>query len=156
MREDSYCFREMRIEDIPEIVNIEKELFSRPWSHQAFSEAMRQDTLFIVVLNRNTIVGYCGMYCSFSEGEITNVAVKSSSQNQGVGHRMLQYLLEQAFIRGISRVILEVRVSNANAIHLYKSMGFQNCGIRKDLYEMPREDGMIMALEGEKRFSDKC
>lgn len=147
MREEEYYFREMKIEDISEVASIERKLFSRPWSQKAFLEALEQDTLFVVVLDRNTIVGYCGMYCSFSEGEITNVAVEPSRQNQGIGHKMLKYLLEQAFVKGIGRVILEVRVSNANAIYLYESMGFQNCGIRRGLYEMPREDGMIMALE---------
>ena len=147
MTENEFYFRRMEEGDIPAVAKIEQELFSKPWSEQAFLQAMQQDTLFVVVVNRNTIVGYCGMYCSFEEGEITNVAVSHKRQNQGIGRRMLHYLLGQAAQKGITRIILEVRISNANAIHLYESLGFQNCGIRKDFYEMPREDGMVMVLE---------
>ncbi len=140
-------FRKMETKDIPAIAQIEHQLFSRPWSEQSFLEAMKQDTLFIIALDGNEIVGYCGMYCSMEEGEITNVAAAPASQNQGIGRQMLEHLLKQASQKGISRIILEVRISNASAIHLYKKLGFQNCGIRKNLYEMPREDGMIMLLE---------
>jgi ribosomal-protein-alanine N-acetyltransferase len=59
----------------------------------------------------------------------------------------MEYLLAQARTRGIIRIILEARVSNANAIHLYEETGFRSCGIRKNLYELPREDGIIMVLE---------
>lgn len=139
-------FRKMQKKDIPAVAVIEQQVFSRPWSEQSFFTALQEDTLFVVALDGDTVVGYCGMYCSFEEGEITNVAVVPSMQNQGVGRRVMEYLLEQAWELGIIRIILEVRVSNANAIHLYESMGFLNCGIRKDFYEMPREDGMVMVL----------
>lgn len=148
MEERQLQFRKMKIQDIFAVVQIENQLFSQPWSKQAFLESMEEDTLFVVAVEQHEIVGYCGMYCSFGEGEITNVAVKPGNQNRGIGGRMLQYLLAQARQRNISRIILEVRVSNKNAIHLYKKLGFQNCGIRKNLYEMPKEDGMIMLLEG--------
>lgn len=60
---------------------------------------------------------------------------------------MMKYLLRQARQNGITRSLLEVRISNKSAIHLYRSLGFENCGVRKDFYEMPREDGMIMVRE---------
>lgn len=147
MAEYQFHYRNMEEQDIPAVVDIEKQLFSRPWSKQAFLQALEQDTLYAVVLERDMVVGYCGMYCSFEEGEITNVAIAPEWQNQGIGHKMLEYLLEQAYQKGISYIVLEVRISNASAIHLYESMGFQNRGIRKNFYEMPKEDGMIMVLE---------
>lgn len=147
VKEGTLYFRQMEVGDIPAVAQIEQQLFSRPWSKQAFLESMEQDTLFVVALEKNVIVGYCGMYCVSGEGEITNVAVALGNQNQGIGHRMLEYLLKQAHQKEMNRIILEVRVSNKNAIHVYEKLGFQNCGIRKNLYEMPREDGMIMVLE---------
>lgn len=147
MSEVQFYFREMSEQDIPAVAVIERTVFSRPWTEWAFEQAMQQETLFVVVLKKNTIIGYCGMYCSFEEGEITNVAVIPEEQRQGAGRRMMEYLLGQAQERGITRIILEVRVSNEKAIHLYKSLGFCNCGIRKNFYEMPREDGMVMVLE---------
>lgn len=147
MSEVQLCFRKMSEQDIPAVAAIERTVFSRPWTERAFEQAMQQETLFVVVLKENTIIGYCGMYCSFEEGEITNVAVIPEEQGRGSGRRMMEYLLEQAQERGIARIILEVRVSNEKAIHLYERLGFRNCGIRKNFYEMPREDGMVMALE---------
>jgi len=147
MAEYQFHCRKMEEQDIHAVVEIEKQLFARPWSKQAFLQALEQDTLYVVVLERDVVVGYCGMYCSFEEGEITNVAIAPERQNQGIGHKMLEYLLEQAYQKGISYIVLEVRISNINAIHLYESMGFQNRGIRKNFYEMPKEDGMIMVLE---------
>ncbi|TGY96678.1 ribosomal-protein-alanine N-acetyltransferase [Petralouisia muris] len=141
-------FREMDVRDIPEAVRLERQLFSCPWSEQAFLESLNQDTLFVTAQKDSVIVGYCGMYCyAGGEGEITNVAVAPRCQNQGIGRKMMEYLLAQARTRGIIRIILEARVSNANAIHLYEETGFRSCGIRKNLYELPREDGIIMVLE---------
>lgn len=139
--------RKMCKEDISCVQEIERSLFSRPWSQQAFLQAMEQDTLYLVALEDSRVAGYCGMYCSFEEGEITNVAVATAKQNLGIGRTMMEELLRQARERGITHLFLEVRVSNEKAIRLYRSLGFENCGIRKDFYEMPREDGMIMVLE---------
>lgn len=147
MKENQFQFRKMEAEDIPAVASLENQLFTRPWSEQAFLQAMEQDTLFVVVLDGSTIVGYSGMYCSLPEGEITNVAVAPSRHRQGIGRMLLSYLLKQAEEKGICRIILEVRISNRKAIGLYKSMGFQNCGIRRNFYEMPREDGIVMVLE---------
>ncbi len=144
MPETNFVFRKMAEKDILDVASLEKRLFSRPWSEQSLSQALRQSTLFVTALEKNIVVGYCGMYCGFGEGEITNVAVDPIWQNQGVGRKMLEYLLEQAYCQGIRRVMLEVRVSNWNAIHLYESMGFRSCGIRKQLYDLPTEDGMVM------------
>lgn len=149
MSENQLYLRNMQEQDIPAVASIEWAVFSRPWTEQAFCEAMQQDTLFIVVLKENTIVGYCGMYCSFEEGEITNVAVAPKEQGRGIGGEMMEFLLRQAKQRGITRVVLEVRISNDHAIRLYENLGFRNCGIRKNFYDLPREDGMVMVFDNE-------
>ncbi len=136
--------RRMEEQDIPAVARMEQQLFSSPWSEKSFHEALGQDVLFLVAARQDMPVGYCGMYCSQEEGEITNVAVLDAFQGQGIGRRMLGELLRQASVRGIRRVFLEVRVSNSKAIRLYESLGFQNCGIRKGFYAFPREDGMVM------------
>lgn len=140
-------YRMMKEEDILAVADIERQVFSMPWSAQSFQAALQEESLFVVALDGDTVVGYGGMYRSFEEGEITNVAVAPAMHNQGIGHGIMKYLLEQAWKKDITRIVLEVRVSNVNAIHLYESIGFLNCGIRKDFYEKPREDGIVMALE---------
>lgn len=137
--------RAMRPEDTLEVSLLEAQIFSRPWSRQAFSESLgRSDTLFLTALDHGKIAGYIGMYVSLDEGEITNVAVAPGARRRGVGTLLLEELKRQALLRSVGRIILEVRVSNEGAIRLYEKSGFVCAGIRKGFYEMPKEDAYIM------------
>lgn len=147
MEKPEIVVERMRNRDIPEVAAIEATVFSMPWSEQGFEDALKQDTIFVVARQEARIVGYCGMYCSFEEGEITNVAVSPEVQKQGIGKKIISGLLEAAKEKSISRVVLEVRVSNLPAIKLYEGFGFEKIGIRKGFYERPREDADIMVLE---------
>ena len=84
------------------------------------------------------------MYLSLDEGEITNVAVDEAYRGQHIGTRLMEQLLEEGWRGGLESIVLEVRVSNAPAIHLYEKMGFENLGVRKGFYDLPKEDAYIM------------
>ena len=138
--------RRMQAKDTDAAAALEKEIFSQPWSSQGFSDAINLDnTVFLVAEEENTIIGYVGMYFSVDEGEITNVAVSEGSRRHGVGDRLLKQLLAIATEKGISRIVLEVRVSNIGAIRLYERNGFTLCGTRKGFYEFPKEDAYVMS-----------
>lgn len=147
MEKSEIVIAKMQDKDIPEVANIEARVFSMPWSEQGFADALKQDTIFVTAKQEEQVVGYCGMYCSFEEGEITNVAVLPEAQNLGIGKKIISGLLRAAQEKNISRIVLEVRVSNLSAIRLYEGFGFQKAGIRKGFYEKPREDAAIMILE---------
>lgn len=147
MKNHEIIIDNMQESDIPEVSQIEAMVFSMPWSAQGFLDALKQDTIFITARLDSQIVGYCGMYCSFEEGEITNVAVLPNAQKQGIGKKIISGLLKAASEKEISRIVLEVRVSNIPAIKLYEGFGFQSVGIRKGFYEKPKEDAAIMILE---------
>ena len=147
MEKPEIAIAKMQDKDIPEVANIEARVFSMPWSEQGFADALKQDTIFVTAKRKERVLGYCGMYCSFEEGEITNVAVLPEAQNQGIGKKIISGLLRAALEKNISRIVLEVRVSNTPAIRLYEGFGFQKAGIRKGFYEKPREDAAIMILE---------
>lgn len=147
MEKPEIVIAKMQDKDIPEVANIEARVFSMPWSEQGFADALKQDTIFVTAKQEEQVVGYCGMYCSFEEGEITNVAVLPEAQNHGIGKKIISGLLRIAQEKNISRIVLEVRVSNLPAIRLYEGFGFQKAGIRKGFYERPREDAAIMILE---------
>lgn len=147
MEKSEIVIAKMQDKDIPEVANIEARVFSMPWSEQGFADALKQDTIFVTAKQEEQVVGYCGMYCSFEEGEITNVAVLPEAQNLGIGKKIISGLLRAAQEKNISRIVLEVRVSNLPAIRLYEGFGFQKAGIRKGFYEKPREDAAIMILE---------
>ena len=78
------------------------------------------------------------------EGEITNVVTKNTMRGKGIGKQILEKLLEEGAKMGAEAFTLEVRVSNAPAIHLYESLGFVSEGVRKNFYEEPTEDALIM------------
>lgn len=139
--------QKMQQQDIKAVAEIEARVFTMPWSAKGFQDALHQDTIFITAKQEEQIVGYCGMYCSFEEGEITNVAVLPESQGQGIGKKLIYQLLNYALEKGITRIVLEVRVSNVPAIKLYEGFGFQKAGVRKGFYEKPGEDAAIMVLE---------
>lgn len=140
--------RNMTIEDIPAIVEIEKECFSLPWSEKSFAESIvREDTIFLVCEETDgTLMGYIGMYVSFGEASITNVAVASQFRKKGCGKQLVIAAKTAAKEAGAEAILLEVRVSNEPAISLYKKQGFENLGIRKKFYEHPVEDAIIMKV----------
>ena len=137
--------RNMQVADALAVSEIEQEIFSRPWSYQVFVDSLNLgNTIFLVAEEEGRILGYIGMYLAMDEGEITNVAVMKQERQRGIGGMLLKEIKKEAERRAIARIVLEVRVSNASAIRLYEREGFQNCGVRKNFYELPREDAYIM------------
>lgn len=140
--------REMTPADLSEVVEIEQQLFTQPWSRQGFlSSLQQQDTLYLVAQQDGKVAGYCGLLQSFDEADITNVAVHPEYRRLGIACQMLEQLMEQGGTRGIQRYTLEVRVSNTAAVKLYQKLGFASVGIRKNFYAFPTEDAMIMWTE---------
>lgn len=139
---------EMTFHDVPEVAELERQIFTMPWSERGFMSSLQsQDTLYLVVRESGRLLGYCGFLQSFDEADITNVAVSFTDRGRGVGYEMLRELMRRGKERGIMRYTLEVRVSNTAAIHLYQKLDFISAGIRKNFYEKPREDALIMWTE---------
>ena len=93
------------------------------------------------------LAGCCGVWLSFEEGEIMNVAVRKEYRRKGVAGRLMKELLSRAEKRGAARFILEVREGNLPAIRLYESLGFLHAGRRRNFYSDPAEDALIMIKE---------
>ncbi len=106
MEKPEIVIAKMQDKDIPEVANIEARVFSMPWSEQGFADALKQDTIFVTAKRKERVLGYCGMYCYFDEGEITNVAVLPEAQNQGIGKKIISGLLRAALEKNISRIVL--------------------------------------------------
>lgn len=138
-------FREMQKKDIDQIVEIESKAFSQPWSKKSFEEALtHKNLMFITATMDDRIVGYCGLYIVLDEGNVINVAVKEEYRGQHIAQKMLQYLLEKGTSQKVTAFTLEVREHNKTAIHVYEKLGFQSVGIRKNFYEKPIENAVIM------------
>jgi len=139
----------MNGDHLDEVAELERICFSVPWSRNMLAEEL--DNLlsaFLVALDDNDrVVGYAGLQVVLDEGYITNVAVRPECRRQGVAAKLLQVFLDFAKANRLAFLTLEVRASNYDAIALYGSRGFRSVGRRKNYYEHPREDAIIMTLE---------
>ena len=137
--------RELQEKDIESISRIEAESFSMPWSPQDFKDLLsREYCTYLVAEAEGKVVGSCGMTNICNEGNIDNVVVAEAYRGNGIAQRLLQKLIALGDAEGIEAYTLEVRISNAAAIHVYEKLGFVSEGIRPGFYEKPAEDAMIM------------
>mgnify|MGYP002226028557 FL=1 len=93
------------------------------------------------------LLDYCGAYRALDEAEIVNVAIKKEHQNHGYGAEMVQALIEEEKKNGVVSFILEVRPSNLSAHRCYQKLGFRTIGIRRDFYDCPKENALVMKME---------
>lgn len=137
--------RLMKKEDVPCVARMEEEYFSEPWSEKAFEDALdKKEYLYMVAVEEQEVVAYCGMYQVLDEGNITQVAVRSDRRGRGVARKLLQDFMQKGQEKGVSAYTLEVRVSNQGAVRVYESCGFVTECVRKDFYAAPKEDAFIM------------
>ena len=128
------------------VAELERLCFPSPWSREALGLLLRDGNFGTATLDGDTVVAYAGLVRALDEGEITNVATHPDHRKKGYARAVLLALIEAAREAGLVRITLEVRVSNAAARALYASLGFRDCGLRKNFYSSPREDGVIMEL----------
>ncbi len=134
--------------DLEKVTDIEKEVFSDPWSLNAFKTDLNNDmALPLVAEFENTIVGYTNLYIVAGEVQIGNFAVAPGYRKRGVAKLLMDEILKTAAENKCASVFLEVRESNTPAQSLYKSYGFQQIGQRKDYYSSPRESAIVMVKE---------
>ena len=137
--------REMEIDDLEQVMEIERDLFSVPWTKEGFFTFLtRKNSMFLVVEEKGEILGYCGLLTVLDEGDVTNVAVRRDRQREGIGQFLMQSMIRLAGEIGVNMIHLEVRVGNGTAVRLYERMGFTRDGIRKDYYSDPKEDAILM------------
>ena len=143
--------RRMVPSDISEVERIEKENFSRPWTAEDYRGFLdREDADFLVAVENGRVVGYIGEYGIPDEGDITNVSVDRKCRNRHIGRKLVLELIRAAEERGIRKIFLEVRESNAPAIRLYENAGFRKTGIRRNYYTSPMENAVLMMRESER------
>ncbi len=163
-----YVLQPMRVQDIPEVLEIERVCFSMPWSAHAYRYEIEENTLswYVVarpapsttdkgllgkILNlrppgqrRTPIIGYGGFWMMVDEAHISTLAVAPAYRRRGVGELLLLTMIEEAQRRGAAAVTLEVRVSNLPAQRLYEKYGFTVQGRRVRYYSDNGEDAYIM------------
>lgn len=146
--------RPMEEKDLEQVYQIEQESFAQPWTYQDFEQAIDNTNslylkLYLVAEEEGEIIGYCGLWGIAGEGQINNVAVKKKYRGKHVGNQMLHELIQLGLNKNLTAFTLEVRVSNQSAIKLYHNLKFEDVGIRKNFYDYPKEDAIIMWLKYE-------
>ena len=131
---------------IPQLVALEKACFSTPWTAEQLRGQFRDDLHEFIAAEApdGTVLGYVGMTYVIDEGYISNVAVSPEYRRQGIGDRLIEQLVARANGLQLAFITLEVRRSNIPAIELYQKQGFSTVGMRKNYYDMPREDAILM------------
>ncbi len=137
----------LRREHALKLSELEKICFSDPWSEDGIAfEADNEAARFFVALFGGEIAGYAGMLYAADLGNICNIAVFPKFRRHGVGRQLVSALISSAKELGISELTLEVRESNEPAKALYRSFGFKEMGKRKNFYNSPNEDAVVMNL----------
>ena len=132
-------------EHITQIEEIERDCFSRPWTAEQLKSQMRDaQHEFIAAVGDGRVLGYVGLMYVLDEGYISNVAVHPDARRQGIGDTLIDALAAKAAELELAFLTLEVRESNAPAIALYAKHGFHPVGKRKNYYDAPKEDAVLM------------
>lgn len=140
--------RPMTAADVAGVHAVEQACFDDPWSRESFlTELENNCARYLVLDSQGDILGFGGMWLILDEAHINNVAVLPAYQGLGCGRRLMKALMRRAYRAAeITRMTLEVRVSNLHALALYQSLGFATAGRRPNYYA-DGEDAYIMWCE---------
>ena len=108
-------------------IDIEKDLLNNPFSH------------YLIYLDNNKILGYLNYYLIYDRVEIANFLVLKEHRNNGIGSKLLDYLINNI---DYSNITLEVKETNDPAINLYLKKGFNKVAKREGYYN--GIDGILM------------
>lgn len=143
-----YLVRPMTEADLSEIVQIEQETYSDPWSRRMFADHLSSPSSLNLVLGKEKIIGFaCTTFIQQYLMAIDNLTIRKEDRGKGIGKGFLSQILRQGKQMGIKTFTLEVRESNQAAIRLYSKFGFKTCGWCKRYYQAPVEDALIMIRE---------
>ena len=132
-------------DDATAIAEMELNIFGDPWSKKDIFSYICSDTgMCFTALDESGVVAYIIGRKIPPEGEIYRIAVRPDKRQRGIGYRLLSYALKTELGSGVETVFLEVRESNAPARALYKAYGFKEISIRKNYYQNPTENAVIM------------
>lgn len=133
-------------DDLEVVTSIEQNASPWPWTLSIFSDCLKVGYPGWVIEDAHqTVVAFVIVQWGVAECHILNLAVDKLHQRQGFARALLNYVIQEAEDRKMSRLLLEVRASNLGAINLYQQMGFQQDGVRKHYYRTKtgHEDALL-------------
>lgn len=141
--------RAMKAEDIPNIIELEKSCFtSDAWKEKDFEYRIAiSQYVNLVAEADNRFAGYVACCLVAGELSIDSLAVSPKFRRTGIASALIKEAIEQ---KKPTDLYLEVRQSNYGAIALYESMGFETVGLRREYYQQPVENAILMTMRIEK------
>ena len=143
----------MTLDDLDEVLEIERASFQTPWSRGAFRYELTQNRVArsVVVRIAGRLVGYLCLWEIGHEIHITNLAVRPDFRRRGIARALLSHVMDGARQSNVELVFLEVRPTNLEALALYESFGFRVIGRRKGYYFDTGEDALVMEARLDER-----
>jgi ribosomal-protein-alanine N-acetyltransferase len=133
--------------DLADVERLQRETFTNPWGADAIRWELEQTDvarLYVLQDEGGLIVGFCACWFVFDELHLNSLAVAADRRRQGLATLLIRRVLEEARAAGVTAATLEVRASNLPARQLYEQLGFSVEGLRRDYYQSPREDALIL------------
>ncbi|HET6439160.1 MAG TPA: ribosomal protein S18-alanine N-acetyltransferase [Anaeromyxobacter sp.] len=145
-------FRRMRPEDLPRVVEIEKDGFRHPWSRELLERELSHawSTVLLATVDRprgEAVIGFIVFWVVHDEVHVLNIATAREERRSGVGRALMEEAAEAGRRRGATLATLEVRRSNEAAITLYRSLGYRQAGVRPNYYAEEGEDAIVMVMD---------
>ncbi|TNF89818.1 MAG: ribosomal-protein-alanine N-acetyltransferase [Gammaproteobacteria bacterium] len=139
----------MTLDDVGQVMKIEREVYEFPWTERIFKDCIRVGYQCWMALQQQHVVGHAVISVTAGESHILNLSIGKAYQRQGFGRRFIEFLVDEARARDAATMLLEVRPSNTAAISCYNSAGFNEIGSRKDYYPATdgREDALLFARQ---------
>lgn len=139
--------REIEEKDIERVSELEKDCFSDAWSAAGIKESLKQSyTVLLGAWLNGKLTGYIIAYFSIDDCEIARIAVDETCRRKGAALRLLEELKRICREKRVEKIMLDVRESNEAAVRLYRKFGFLEDGTRKNFYEKPQEDAVLMSF----------
>ena len=142
-------FFPMNERDLDAVAALEASLQAFPWSRGNFADSLQVGHSVWVLRRGGDLIGFSILMSVIDEAHLLNIGVARAYQGRGYGARLLRHAMDSARQAGATRLLLEVRPSNAQAVELYRHFGFRQIGLRKGYYpaETGREDGLVFDKE---------
>lgn len=136
----------MEPEHLNSVLAIEAVSFPTPWSHRAYMGELTRNNFahYFVGMIDGKVVGYIGLWIMVDEAHITTIAVAPECRGKRLAEKFIQFAEEYSTVWGAEKMVLEVRVSNEAAQKVYKRVGFEAIGLRKQYYSDTLEDAIVM------------
>ncbi|MDH4456258.1 MAG: ribosomal protein S18-alanine N-acetyltransferase [Candidatus Methylopumilus sp.] len=148
LNQPNISFREMQIDDLDDVIQIETVNFPFPWTAGNFKDSINSGHICLVLEIDEAVMGYAILMMVLDEAHLLNISVSPSWKGKGWGRYLLKHMMQVGRDKNGLNMFLEVRSSNVSAITLYESIGFNEMGVRPGYYPTHngRENAVLMGV----------